>query len=233
MPKTQDEFNDILIEILSKNNQPLTQATLKKAYHAQALLVHPDQGGDTEAFKALNRAYELLQEKVDDKPTRVASPTQLLKVVTTSYRNKKEEVESLISERMGEIGAIVSDIKANKQIKPRTKELRLSHVNLARDKEQHEDDLNLLRKQAYRLSIFAFMLEIDKALDAYEEDERYFMLSHISLLLELLKIACWTSFNGTAFLANHFFGASTHINAGAESKNDGAEERLAFTGSSF
>jgi len=37
-----------------------TTAEIKKSYHRRAMTTHPDKGGDTEKFKALNEAYEIL-----------------------------------------------------------------------------------------------------------------------------------------------------------------------------
>lgn len=40
-----------------------TLAEIKRAYKQRALLVHPDQGGDADAFRALTRAYERLTSR--------------------------------------------------------------------------------------------------------------------------------------------------------------------------
>ena len=42
----------------------LTLSELKKAFHKQALKHHPDKGGDTEEFKKIQAAYDLLKKYV-------------------------------------------------------------------------------------------------------------------------------------------------------------------------
>jgi len=41
-----------------------TQEAIKKAYHALALVHHPDKGGDPEKFKEIKEAYEMLSDPV-------------------------------------------------------------------------------------------------------------------------------------------------------------------------
>ena len=40
-----------------------TFAQIKKAYHKKALKEHPDKGGDSEKFKEITYAYEVLSDK--------------------------------------------------------------------------------------------------------------------------------------------------------------------------
>lgn len=53
----ETELYDIL-----EVNPDSSQDEIKKAYRRQALTHHPDKGGDTEKFKQLNSAYEILSD---------------------------------------------------------------------------------------------------------------------------------------------------------------------------
>jgi DnaJ family protein A protein 2 len=50
-------------EILGISKQA-TDAEIKKAFRKQAMIHHPDKGGEPEKFKDLNKAYDTLQDKV-------------------------------------------------------------------------------------------------------------------------------------------------------------------------
>ena len=41
---------------------------IKRAYKQRALVLHPDQGGDADAFRALTRAYEKLAGRATKHP---------------------------------------------------------------------------------------------------------------------------------------------------------------------
>lgn len=57
-----------------------TLAELKRAYRAHALSTHPDRGGNAEQFRAIQRAYERLSERLTrnrhkQRPTRAGKQT--------------------------------------------------------------------------------------------------------------------------------------------------------------
>src|SRR3954447_19837061 len=53
---------------------PCTEADVRQAYRAKALRMHPDVGGDEDAFKMLQAAYEEALRGVNPPPTPAPPP---------------------------------------------------------------------------------------------------------------------------------------------------------------
>jgi len=59
-PKNKEYYE--LLEV----NTDATPDQIKTAYRKKSLVVHPDKGGDPEAFKALTKAYNVISGKKRD-----------------------------------------------------------------------------------------------------------------------------------------------------------------------
>lgn len=59
MPKTTQE----MLDLLGMSKPPETLAELKRAFYAAAKKNHPDVGGNEEAMKAINEAFDLLKRR--------------------------------------------------------------------------------------------------------------------------------------------------------------------------
>ena len=57
-----------LLKLPSHAGAPMTLSTIREAYKLQAITIHPDAGGSTEAMRRLNEAYQLLKELYREKP---------------------------------------------------------------------------------------------------------------------------------------------------------------------
>ena len=54
-------------------NRDASAADIKKAYRKLAVKHHPDKGGDSEKFKQVTRAYEVLSDPEKRKPRAVVA----------------------------------------------------------------------------------------------------------------------------------------------------------------
>jgi len=56
-----------LLKLPSHAGAPMKLTTIREAYKLQAITIHPDAGGSTEAMRRLNEAYQLLKELYREK----------------------------------------------------------------------------------------------------------------------------------------------------------------------
>lgn len=74
---TQADANARSIWSVLEVPEGATLAEIKRAYRARALATHPDRGGDADAFRAVQRAYEeAITRRARPKPRRATSPAK-------------------------------------------------------------------------------------------------------------------------------------------------------------
>lgn len=61
-PEDDEELDNKLFYELLEVSQTATQDEIKKSYWKLAIWHHPDKGGDTEKFKEISAAYEILSK---------------------------------------------------------------------------------------------------------------------------------------------------------------------------